>query len=662
MHKAPRLHTRLTSIIAQGGGLRLTLAKTLSVLRTEGVTGLRTRLASLGATSSGVPITDGSGRLVLRNDYQEWLRQYGKADAASRLKILQRIETLTTPPLISVLMPVYNPRHDWLIAAIESVRNQLYPNWQLCIADDASTDPRIQPLLASYTEADTRIRVVRRDSNGHISEASNSALQLADGEWIGLLDQDDLLTEHALYLMADGIQQHANAQLLYSDEDKIDARGVRHSPYFKSAWNPDLFHGHNLLTHLALYRRALVENLGGFRPGFEGAQDYDLALRCIERIRPDEIVHIPHVLYHWRSHSKSTASSGAAKPYAMKAGLRALREHFARREISCEVNELGDGYRVRYPLPSPPPLVSIVIASRNCFHLLQRCLDSILKKTTYPAYEIVLVDNDTDDPEALSYLRRLASDSRVRIEAGPGVFNYSRLNNLGVRSARGSVICLLNNDTEVLEGDWLREMVSHALRPDIGAVGAKLLYPDGRLQHAGVILGIGGWAGHAHKGQSGKTRGRWGRAALTSNFAAVTGACLVMRKTLFDELGGLNETDLAVACSDIDLCLRASERGWRTLWTPHARLRHHESASRGHDTTPEKIARLNQEVAYMQRTWGSWLANDPYYNPSLSLDREDMSLAWPPRVNPARPLSSASRTLFPCREAICTTSSHTPKS
>ncbi len=652
MSQGPKLLTRLASVVAHGGGWGPTLSKTLSVLRTEGLTGLRARLVALGATSSGVPITDGSGRVVLRNDYQEWLRQYGNIDNASRLNALRRIETLPSRPLISILMPVYNPRHDWLIAAIESVRNQLYPNWQLCIADDASQDPRLQPLLAGYAEADTRIRLIRRDSNGHISMATNSALKLAEGDWIALLDQDDLLAEHALYLMVAGIQQHPQAKLLYSDEDKIDARGRRHSPYFKSAWNPDLFHGHNLLTHLVLYQRKLVEDIDGFRVGLEGAQDYDLALRYVEKIRPDEIVHVPHVLYHWRSHSGSTASSRAAKPYAMKAGLQALHDHFARLGISCKVSEQDGGYRVQYPLPNPPPLVSIVITSRNCLRLLRRCIDSILEKTTYPAYEIVLVDNDTDDPATLSYLRQLASESRVRIQAGPGVFNYSKLNNLGVHNAKGSVICLLNNDTEVLEGDWLQEMVSHALRPNIGAVGAKLLYPSGRLQHAGVILGIGGWAGHAHKGQAGKTRGRWGRAALTSNFAAVTGACLVMRKSLFDELGGLNETDLAVACSDVDLCLRAAEQGWRTLWTPHTRLRHHESASRGHDTTPDKIVRLKQEVAYMRRRWGNWLDNDPYYNPNLSLEREDMSLAWPPRINPTSPGSSTSRTIVPTQATL----------
>lgn len=648
--RAGRLWQLLKGTLAHGGGWRLTLLKTAAVWRNEGMAGLRCRLANLGAIAGGVPVKDENGTQVLRNDYREWLRRYQRLDDPLRQRIRQRIDEWCEPTLISILMPVFNPNHDWLIAAIESVRSQIYPYWQLCIADDASTDMRVRRLLVDYAAADTRIRFVQRSVNGHISAASNSALALADGDWIALLDQDDLLAEHALYLMADGIQQNPQAQLLYSDEDKIDERGRRHSPYFKSAWNPDLFYSHNLITHLGLYRRSLVEEVGGFRTGFEGAQDYDLALRCIERLEPLMIVHIPHVLYHWRSHAASTAARNNAKPYAMLAGERALREHFARLGSTCTVSGNGHGYRTRFELPTPAPLASIVITSRNAATLLNRCITSILRKTCYPNYEVVLIDNDSNDPAALEYLASLAEEPRVHVLRHPGPFNYSALNNFGVSHARGQVICLLNNDTEVLDPDWLGELVSHAIRPGIGAVGAKLLYPNGSLQHAGIVLGIGGWAGHAHKGQPGQTLGRWGRAALISNFSAVTGACLAMRKALYQELGGLNENELAVACSDVDLCLRAARQGQRSLWTPHARLYHHESATRGYDTTPEKNARLASEVAYMRHHWDLWLANDPYYNPNLSLEHEDFSLAWPPRINLAEDASAASRTQSPHTE------------
>lgn len=627
-----RLHHLLGGILAHGGGWRPTLRKALSVWHNEGWTGLHLRLANLGAVAGGQPVTDAHGVQVLRNDYQEWLRRYGQLDEMARTRISQRIDAWHNPPLISVIMPVYNPNMKWLIEAIASLRAQLYPHWQLCIADDASSDMQVRKTLADYAANDTRIRFIQRESNGHIAAASNSALTLASAQWVAFLDQDDLLPEYALYLVADSILRHPQAQLLYSDEDKVDAHGRRHSPYFKSAWNPDLFHAHNLITHLSVYRKALIDRVGGFRSGYDGAQDYDLALRCIEQLPVDSILHIPHVLYHWRDHAGSTARHAAAKPYAMHAGERALREHFLRQGISCQVTSEAHGYRIVYARPEPAPLVSIVITSRNAAHLLKTCISSLLNITVYPAYEIVLVDNDSDTSDAQAYLDSLQGRPQVRIVPGPGPFNYSALNNLGVRHARGSLICLLNNDTEAFDPHWLEEMVMHACRPGIGAVGARLLYPDTTLQHAGIVLGINGWAGHAHKGQPARTRGRWGRAALVSGFSAVTGACLVIRKSLYEQLGGLNEDTLSVACSDVDLCLRAMQQGQRTLWTPHARLYHHESATRGYDTTPEKAARLRSEIAYMQQHWAAWLKADPAYSPNLSLESEDFSLAWPPRV------------------------------
>ncbi|SDT93756.1 Glycosyltransferase, GT2 family [Pseudomonas pohangensis] len=629
---AKHLWSLLGGVIAHGGGWKLSFAKGLTVWRNEGFAGLRYRMLSIGAVADGKPVTKANGVPVLRNDYREWLKRYGQIDDALRQTIRQRISEFSVPPLISVIMPVFNPRLDWLIAAIESVRNQLYPHWQLCIADDATQNPQVRILLEGYAQRDSRIRFIPRSENGHIAQASNSALTLATGDWVALLDQDDLLAEQALYLVADNILRCPEVQLLYSDEDKIDKHGRRHAPYFKSSWNPDLFYSHNLITHLAIYRKSLLDQLGGFCTGYEGAQDYDLALRCIEQIQTQTIIHIPHVLYHWRSHVDSTAARSTAKPYAMQAGERALRDHFSRSGISCQVISNGNSYRVRYDLPSPPPQVSIVITSRNAIEMLKRCIESILQKTNYPNFEIILVDNDSDEQAAVAYLASLDREPNIRVVPGPGPFNFSALNNLGVRHAEGSVICLLNNDTEVIDAHWLDELASHACRPGIGAVGAKLLYPNGSLQHAGIVLGIAGWAGHAHKGQPAETPGRWGRASLISGFSAVTGACLVMRKELYDRLGGLNEHQLPVACSDVDLCLRAAQLGQRTLWTPYARLYHHESATRGYDTTPEKQTRLASEVAYMHQHWAHLLHNDPAYNPNLSLEREDFSLAWPPRA------------------------------
>jgi glycosyltransferase involved in cell wall biosynthesis len=627
-----RLYHLKTGILAHGGGWRQTLNKALFVWRNEGWSGLRHRLVNLGAVANGIPVTNSSGAQVLRNDYQEWVRRYAQLDEVSRLHLLQRVDALENPPLISIIMPVFNPRMSWLIEAIESVRSQLYPHWQLCIADDSSSDIQVRMRLADYAANDSRICFIQRESNGHIAEASNSALALATGDWVTFLDQDDLLPEHALCLVADSVSRHPQAQLLYSDEDKIDAQGQRHSPYFKSAWNTDLFYSHNLITHLAVYRKTLIDQLKGFRSGYDGAQDYDLALRCIEHLQPNEILHIPHVLYHWRSHIGSTADNPAAKPYAIQAGERALRDHFKRQGISCQVSSTANGYRVTYDLPNPPPLVSIVITSRNAADLLKACINSLVNITQYPSYEIILVNNDSDTPDALAYLKHLADTSQVRIVPGPGPFNYSALNNLGVSHARGSLICLLNNDIEAFDAQWLNELVMHACRPGVGIVGAKLLYPNLTLQHAGIVLGINSWAGHPHKGQPAKTRGRWARAAMVSGFSAVTGACLMIRKSLYEQLGGLNETDLAIACSDVDLCLRTLQLGQRIVWTPYARLYHHESATRGYDITPENSARLCSEVAYMQQHWAIWLSEDPAYNPNLSLEHEDFSLSWPPRV------------------------------
>lgn len=549
-------------------------------------------------------------------------------------------------PLISIVMPVFNPTLGWLRQAIISVKMQAYQNWELCIADDASTNADVRHLLGQLSFTDNRIKLAFRTKNGHISAASNSALALAQGEWVALLDHDDVLAEDALFWVVHAINQNPSCQLIYSDEDKIDEAGVRSDPYFKSAWNQDLFYSQNMFSHLGVYKTSLVRAVGGFREGFEGSQDYDLALRCIEQLPSgqvnQQIQHIPRVLYHWRIHADSTAHNIDAKPYAMVAGERAINEHLARMGVAARAESVGYGYRVRYQLPTQSPLVSLIIPTRNGLKLLRQCVESILAKTSYANYEIIVMDNGSDDRATLRYLDELALKPNVRVARDARPFNYSALNNAAVKLARGSVVGLVNNDVEVISPDWLTEMVSHALRPEVGAVGARLWYSDDTLQHAGVVLGIHGVAGHVHRFLPRGNVGYCGRAALIQSFSAVTGACLVVRKALYEAVGGLNEVELQVACNDIDFCLRLREAGYRNIYTPYAELYHHESASRGFDDTPEKQARSAKEVAYMHQRWGDVLRNDPAYNPNLTLDAEDFSLAWPPRVAPLAQSSIAS--------------------
>jgi glycosyltransferase involved in cell wall biosynthesis len=564
------------------------------------------------------------------NNYPKWVLDYDTLTEKMRATMRRNTNSFSSKPLVSVVMPVYNPNPLWLVEVIESVRNQIYPNWELCIADDLSSDKSIRPILERYVQEDSRIKVIFREKNGHISNASNSALELSKGEWIALLDHDDLLPEHALYWVADAINKHPEIRMIYSDEDKINEKGTRFGPYFKCDWNEDLFYSHNMFSHLGVYHAQLIHKVGGFRIGLEGSQDYDLALRCIEQIDPKQIHHIPRVLYHWRLHAESTASSSEAKPYAMIAGERAITEHLARKGIKAKAELIVYGYRVRYSLPEILPLVSLIIPTRNGLKLLKQCVDSIVSKTTYSNYEILVVDNGSDDVATLDYLRKITSNSKVRVIRDDRPFNYSALNNAAIKLARGEIVGLVNNDIEVISPDWLSEMVSHALRPDVGAVGAKLLYPNDTVQHAGVLLGVTGVAAHAHKNLPRHGHGYFSRANLIQSFSAVTAACLVVRKSTYESVGGLNEVDLKIAFNDIDFCIRLRKAGFKNIWTPYAELYHHESATRGYEDSPEKRERFAKEVAYMERN--NLSKPDPAYSLNLTLDNDDFSLAWPPRV------------------------------
>jgi len=569
------------------------------------------------------------------NTYAAWVAQYDTLTPDDADKIRAKLAGLKKRPLISVLMPTYNTPEKWLVAAIESVRRQIYENWELCIADDASKDPQVRKILERYQKKDTRIKVVIRETNGHISAASNSALALAHGEFIALLDHDDEIRPHALACLALELDAHPNADLIYSDEDKIDENGHRYDHYFKPDWNPDLFMVQNYVSHLGVYRTLLVREVGGFRIGYEGSQDWDLAMRVVERTAPDRIRHIPKILYHWRSVPGSTAMLIGAKSYATQAAEKVISEHLVRAGIEATISPTkGSYWRVHYPVPNPAPRITLIIPTRNRLNVLKPCVESLLAKTTYPNFEILVVDNDSDDPETLTYLGELGARPRCRVVSFGGEFNFSAINNFGVSKTNAPLVGLLNNDLEVIHGDWLDEMVSHAVRPEIGCVGAKLYYPDDRIQHAGVILGIGGVAAHAWQTHPRGSAGQAHRNLLQQNLSAVTAACLVIRREIFLKVGGLEADKLKVAFNDVDFCLKVQAAGYRNFWTPYAELYHHESASRGAEDTLEKRDRFRNEVEYMTTKWGETLVNDPAYNPNLTLTINDFTLALPPRPWP----------------------------
>jgi len=565
--------------------------------------------------------------------YNDWVAKYDTPTPEQLDRLKKEAENLQYKPLVSVLLPTYSPNPLWLKKAVDSVLNQVYPNWELCLVDDASPDANVPKLLESLAQRDARIKILVRKTNGHIAQATNSALTLAKGDWVTFLDHDDELAPHALLYMVHALQNKTDIKLVYSDEDKIDEKGRRFDHYFKPDWNRDLLYSHNMITHLAMYPRDLVVSLGGMRDEFTGAQDYDLVLRVSEHVKPEQVLHVPFVLYHWRAHSQSTAFESNTKPYAMLAGERALNDHFKRSSKPALAYYIGYGYRAKYEIPQKAPLVSIIIPTRNKLDLVKVCLESIFEKTYYSPFEVLLIDNGSDEAAALEYFSQKAqSEPRLKVIKDDSPFSFSAINNKAAEQAKGDVLVFLNNDIEVIAGGWLEELVSHAVRPDVGAVGGKLLYPNNTIQHAGIILGIGGWAGHAHKGGSCYWPGYMGRASLISSFSAVTGACLAVRKKLFFDVGGFNEEKLKVACNDVDLCLKLSQKGFKSIYTPYAELFHHESATRGYEDTAEKKERFQSELAYMWEEWPSQMRNDSAYNPNLTLENEGFDLAWPPRA------------------------------
>lgn len=565
----------------------------------------------------------------LTPSYQAWVEANATPSPAD-LDAWRRLGSQGDQPLVSVLLPVYNAKPQHLKAAIASVQAQTHERWELCIADDASTQPEVRDIIRTAASSDPRIKFCFRPTNGHISEASNSALALATGDFVALLDQDDLLAPHAFSVMVNEARQNPNASILYSDEDKIDDAGWRSSPHFKPDWNHTLLLSQNYVCHLLMMRRTLVQLVGGFRKGYDGAQDHDLLLRCVEHTDARDIHHVPQVLYHWRVHANSTAKSLDSKPYAQINGCKAVQDHLDRSGVNAKVIRDGLFYRVNYTAPTVWPKVSVVIPTRDRPGLLKQCVSSVLTQTNYENVEFLIVDNGTVDPEAITYLAELARDPRVRIIRDDRPFNYSALNNTAVAESMGTVVCLMNNDIEVMDANWLQTMVISLLQPNVGVVGCKLYYPDGTLQHAGVIVGLGGDAGHIFRGQHRDDPHYMHRPMLRHELSAVTAACLVTRKDVYERLGGLDE-GFAVAFNDIDYCLRARKDGCKVIYDPYVELIHHESASRGRDQKPEQKARLRAERALFESRHSDYITHDPAYNPNLTLQGESASLATQPR-------------------------------
>jgi glycosyltransferase involved in cell wall biosynthesis len=561
-----------------------------------------------------LPRAPGTGVSSLDTQFKVWLKQ-NQLKPADIDSMRRELETFTHTPLITILMPVYNTQEVWLHKAIQSVQAQLYPNWEMCVVNDASTKNYIVPILNEYAASDPRIRVKQLSENRGIAGASSEALAMATGEFIGLLDHDDELTPDALWEVASWLNRIPRLDLLYSDEDKLIADGVRVEPFFKPDWSPDLLLSMNYITHFAVFRRSLLEGIGGFRSGYEGAQDYDVLLRVTEKT--NRIAHVPKILYHWRMADTSSASSARAKPFASESGQRAVEDALKRRGQEASVEVLAPGrYRARYKIPKSP-LVSIIIPTKDQVRLLHQCVASIEEKTRYHPYEIIVIDNNSIEPETIHYLDALSDKHRVLRYPQP--FNFSAINNFGANQAKGEHLLFLNDDIQVIDGEWLTALVEQAQRPEVGAVGAKLLYPDNSIQHGGVTLGICGGAGHAFRKLPNNRTAYFGLADLTRNCSAVTAACMIIRRKVFEEVGGFDE-ELKVVYNDVDLCLRIREHGYLILYTPFAMLYHFESATRG------RLRPTREEELFCRRWSETIRLGDPYYNPSLTLTREDWSL------------------------------------
>jgi O-antigen biosynthesis protein len=558
--------------------------------------------------------------------YKKWIQK----NEPTKLQLLDQKKisrTFTHRPLISIIMPVYNTPKAILEASIQSVLAQTYDDWELCIANGSPDSTEVVNTLNAYAKKDQRIKVKHLEKNLGIAGNTNVAISLAAGKLIGFLDHDDLLAPFALFEVVKAVIDSPDIDMIYSDEDKITADGQeRYDPFFKPAFSPDLLRSVNYMPHFMVIQRKLGDEIGWVREGFDGAQDYDLILRAAERSK--KIAHCPYILYHWRAWTNSTALRTNNKDYATQAGIRALQDHLQRMSIAGHVVE---GYApTTYRVVSDPissPLVSIIIPNSDHAVDLEKCISSIITKSSYKNFEIIIVENGSREEATFSLYRELQKFNNIQlIQNNHKPFNYSLINNYAAEYAKGNILLFLNNDTEVINSDWLERMLEYILRSDVGIVGAKLYYSNDTIQHGGVILGIGGIAGHVHKYVSRQSFGYFGRLMQPQNLSAVTAACLMIKKDVFNEVQGFNQ-NFQLAFGDIDLCLKVRKKGYLVVWTPYAELYHYESRTRGYEDTLAKQNRFEEERACFLEYWKGFLEEgDPYYNPSLNLNHEDYSI------------------------------------
>lgn len=555
-------------------------------------------------------------------DYGIW---YQKHEVSEEMLKKQREIEFAYNPLISIVVPVYNTPKLYLEQMIASVRRQSYENWELCIANASPNNDEVKMILESFVKQDPRIHVTEVVANQGIAQNTNAALKIASGEYVGLLDHDDLLAADALFEVVKRINEHPALDMIYTDEDKVTEDLSKHfQPHFKSEFNLDLIRANNYICHFCVIRKQLVQMVGGLRGEFNGAQDYDLFLRCIEKT--EEIARVPRILYHWRVHSASTADNPASKMYAYGAGKRAIEEHLERcgekAIVSCK-KDLGF-YRVKYELLEDS-LVSIIIPNKDHVEDLRTCLNAI-HNSAYKNYEVIIIENNSTEKETFDYYKSLVSD-QIKVVTWEQEFNYASINNFGVQHAKGEYLLFLNNDIDALDVQWIKEMLANCQRKNVGIVGAKLFYPNNSIQHAGVIVGIGGVAGHAFLGMSKDFTGYMHKASLQQNLSAVTAACMMVKRSVFEEVGGFTE-QLAVAFNDTDFCLKVREKGYLVVFDPYVELVHYESKTRGAENTEEKMKRFDEECEYMKQRWADILQKgDPMYNPNLTLKKWDYSVS-----------------------------------
>lgn len=527
--------------------------------------------------------------------------------------------------LISIAVPVYHTGEVFLREMIDSVVAQSYKNWELCIANAGSDDEKVNAILNEYAAKDARIHVQSLKKNEGIGKNTNRAFEMANGQYVALLDHDDILAPDALFEVACAIEK-SHPDMIYSDEDKIKGNEKEHiQPHFKPDFNIDLLRANNYICHLLVIRKALIDKVGGFREGFDGAQDHDFIFRCSDNA--DGIVHIPRILYHWRTHQASTADNPASKLYAYEAGMRAVKENLERNGEIAEVTQSKDYgfYKVIYKVKERS-LVSIIIPNKDNRDILKKCIDSILQKSTYDNYEIIVVENNSTEPETFEYYKEIEKDSRIRVVKWEQGFNFSAINNFAARHANGEYIIFLNNDIEVKTPSWIEGMLGNAQRKDVGVVGCRLIYPDNTIQHAGVVIGIGGIAANIFTNLPAARSGYMHRASTQVDYSAVTAACMMISKSLFEKIGGFEEK-LTVAFNDIDLCLRVREENYLVVYDAYVEMIHYESKTRGSEDTEEKVRRFQSEIEYMRTRWIDILKNgDPYYNPNLTLSKWNFSL------------------------------------